>query len=145
MEEKAYQRAALVIKAVTAAVVVLGAVAGVWKYFDTAERTFRQPYWERQVSLYFEATSAAAVLASSEDEEKLEDARATFWRLYWGPLALVEDVSVARAMKRFGDCLSQGCTRQRIQHLSLDLAHACRYSLGESWDLELEELQDRSP
>ncbi len=144
MDDKTYRQRDLWLKAVTAAVVVVGAGLGLWKYLDSAERSFRQPYWERQVSLYFEATSAASLLASSENDEDLSEAEASFWRLNWGPLALVEDRSVEKAMVSFGNCLKRECPRQELQQLSLTLAHACRRSLGDSWNLKLESLEGRT-
>lgn len=141
MDERTHRQFDLGIKSVTAALAVIGIIVGLWKYFDTTEKDFRQPYWERQISLYFEATRSAATLATSDDEKKRHNAAATFWELYWGPLALVEDRAVETAMIAFGDCLKENCSRSRLQQLSLNLAHICRRSIGTSWDLKLEELK----
>ena len=143
MDERTFRQRELWVKCVTAAVVIFGTAIGLWKYLDSVEKDFRKPYWERQVSLYFEATSAAAILASSQNEKDLAEAEALFWRLYWGPLALVEDRRVEKAMFRFGKCLNQGCPKRDLQDLSLALAYACRHSLGASWDINLESLKGR--
>ncbi len=94
-----------------------------------------------QVSLYFQATSSTAIIATSDSGVSRKEAEATFWELYWGPLALVEDRAVEAAMVRFRDCLIQQCPQDELQQLSLALAHTCRQSLAESWDLTLEELE----
>jgi hypothetical protein len=39
----------------------------------------------------FEASDTVARLATEIDPIKWEKARLTFWRLYWGTLAIVED------------------------------------------------------
>jgi hypothetical protein len=57
-----------------------------------------------------------------------------FWELHWGELSMVENLEVEKAMKSMGDCLNgkcQGCPD--LKRCSLDLAHACRRSLAESW------------
>jgi hypothetical protein len=142
MDEQQHRRIDIGIKLITAVLAIIGAGMGLWKYFDAAEKEFRKPYWERQISFYFQATSSAAILATSHDQKTLKEAEAKFWELYWGPLALVEDRRVEAAMVRYGDCLEdKKCNGNSLQQLSLNLAHTCRQSLGASWNLKLEELQ----
>jgi hypothetical protein len=92
-----------------------------------------KPFLERQLRLYTEATQAAATLATSKETDELDEARKKFWSLYWGELALVEDKRVEAAMVRFGRALESGDVDQQLQQRSLELAHACRDSLAESW------------
>ena len=104
---------------------------------------YRRPLWERQIAVYFEATTAAGLLVSSEDATQLAAAERDFWKLYYGPMALVEDIGVERAMVNFGQCLRKGCEVTQLRTRALALAHACRKSLGESWAVKLPELEGK--
>ena len=73
-------------------------VFGIYQYYRSNELTYRRPYWEKQLALYLEATSTAATLASTDDESAWNDARNNFWRLYLGPLCMVENAAVESAM-----------------------------------------------
>lgn len=95
-----------------------------------------RPFLDRQLKLYTEATQAAATLATSSSREELAVARARFWSLYWGELALVEDKRVEAAMVALGRALEGGATGKDVAPLSLRLAHACRDSLAESWGVK---------
>jgi len=111
-----------------------------------------KPFLERQLELYTEATRAAAIIATSEDQEKVRSAREIFWQLFSGELALVENPEVASAMQDFGRTLimeegrneAQGDShkekepnkhleKEGLRQLSLNLASACRNSLARSW------------
>jgi hypothetical protein len=92
-----------------------------------------QPFLDRQLALYTEATQAAATLATSDDPDRLAAANARFWSLFWGELALVEDVDVEAAMVDFGAKLNDGAPRKAIEQASLKIAHACRNSLADAW------------
>jgi hypothetical protein len=65
----------------------------------TVEAT--KPFLERQLQLYTDATRAAAVIATTEDEHELGSAVERFMQLYSGELALVENEELAKAMKDF--------------------------------------------
>jgi len=95
-----------------------------------------KPFLERQLKLYTEATQAAATLATSKNRQELDAATKKFWSLYWGELALVEDKRVEAAMVQFGRALDAGSSGHALQKASLDLAHACRDSLAESWGVK---------
>ena len=95
-----------------------------------------KPFLERQLKLYTEATQAAATLATSKNRQELDAATKKFWSLYWGELALVEDKRVEAAMVQFGRALDAGSSCHELQKASLDLAHACRDSLAESWGVK---------
>ena len=131
------------IKVLGALSIIIGGAVGLWKYSDSVENQFRKPLWEKQIALYFDATSAAATLASSSDPQTLQDAENRFWVLYYGPLALVEDKDVESAMVRFSECLSNNCEKRELKGLSLRLARACRESISESWSIELDDLADQ--
>jgi len=127
------------------AVVALGGLAlGVANYLATVRRDAetrnleaRKQYLTRQLDLYTDATRAAAKLATARpDSAEYLAARARFWELYWGELSMVENREVEAAMKRMGDCLNGKCVEcSSLARCSLDLAHACRRSLAESWNV----------
>jgi hypothetical protein len=101
----------------------------------TEQRQFMKPLLEKQQSLYFEASSATAIIASSSDQRERTQAANTFWRLYWGPLAMVESTDVSGAMKSFGYCLSKEnrCDSDELRHRSLALASALEASMLKTW------------
>lgn len=124
------------------AIVALGGLAlGVVNYLATVRRDAetrnleaRKQYLTRQLDLYTDATRAAAKLATAPpDSAEYRKARTRFWELYWGELSMVENQGVETAMKRMGDCLNGTCACSSLTQCSLDLAHACRRSLAESW------------
>lgn len=92
-----------------------------------------RPFLDRQLMLYTEATKAAAILATSVKSDEIEVAKDRFWALYWGELALVEDIRVESAMVKFGDEFKNLGHGEHLRYLALKLAHGCRDSLAESW------------
>lgn len=128
--------------------VPLGAVVvfawGVYQFNRSTELSFRKPYWEKLLSLYIDACSAAATLVRTDDETEWKATRNNFWRLYFGPLCLVEDVKVEAAMYNFGTALSHSSFADRdlelLEPLCLKLAYACRDSLRADWRVPLEQL-----
>jgi len=121
-------------------IAISGFLFGVWKFAEESERGFRKPYWEKSISLYFEATSATATIASTTDETERSAAINDFWRLYWGPLVLVEDNQVSAEMIKYGNCLKNDCSPADLKRLSFSLAKAARQSLAETWNVRLDEL-----
>jgi hypothetical protein len=125
------------------AVVALGGLAlGVVNYLATVRRDVetrnleaRKQYLTRQLDLYTEATRSAAKIATAKpDSPDYAKALARFWELYWGELSMVENSAVEGAMRNMGDCLNGQCSAcPSLRRCSLDLAHACRRSLADSW------------
>lgn len=107
---------------------------------DTAQRDFMKPLLEKQLSLYFEASSAVSTIASTTDASEREKATNTFWRLYYGPLVVVETKKVSGAMERFGNCLTgeESCSKNEINNRSLALATTLQEALLKSWNLKPE-------
>ena len=123
---------------------VLGAVIvfawGVFQFIvnqnsqtETRRIEATKPFLERQLKLYTEATQSAATLATSKKVDELDSASKKFWSLYWGELALVEDMKVEAAMVQLGSALEAGSVGDQLKQYSLELAHACRDSLADSW------------
>jgi hypothetical protein len=120
---------------------------GSWQYRRTARREFEKPLREAQLKLFVEATSVAAKLATLSQEDKdWKEHYAEFLRLYYGPMAVLEEIdpksssenfTVEMAMVVFKHALDRGEPTERLRKLSLALAHACRPSLGLSWNVKL--------
>ena len=96
-------------------VAVVAVAVGVWQYRLTSLREFITPVREAQLKLYQEASSAAAQIATLQQESpEWIKARQEFLRLY-GPLAIVESfdhatdsrerLTVEHAMIIFKSCL----------------------------------------
>ena len=92
-----------------------------------------QPFLERQLRLFEEATQTVAFLATTSDSPDRAKRLERFWQLYWGELALVEHGKVESAMVAFGNALNAGADQKRLQQLSLNVTYACRNELAESW------------
>lgn len=127
----------------TSAIAIVTLIAGFIQFGTTSAFSVRQPFLEMQTKLCQSAAEHAARLASSIDPETWSESREEFWMLYWGPLAIVEDVEansrVATEMKIFGDDLkSIGTTQPTLPVSSLEqpalrVAHACRDLLSTKW------------
>ena len=129
---------------------------GIWQYredsrmrADTARLEARKPFLEKQMALCFDASDAAATLATTLDATRWQDSRERFWILYWGPLSVVERPfatgeigPVEAAMVDFGRALkplqdSPSLPLRMLEGKSLSLAHACRGLIFDSWEIEL--------
>lgn len=110
-----------------------------------SERAFMQPVLSRQMNTYFDASAAAATLASSDDPKEKAQASEMFWKLYWGPLVMLESPEVGQAMTDFGDCVKapQSCP-SGMKNLSLALASTLQTDLFASWKLNPEKYAERS-
>jgi len=104
---------------------------------EARDRTFMYPLWERQLALYFEASQAAATIATTTDSQERERAKNKFWMLYEGPLIVVESPSVSGAMKAFGECLEQ--QSGDLRDLSRQLSSAIQKSIEEGANIRLSE------
>lgn len=104
---------------------------------EARDREFMKPLWERQLVLYFEASQAAATIATTTDVKEREQATNKFWMLYEGPLIVVETPSVSGAMKAFGECLKQPCPN--LRDLSRKLSSAIQHGIQEGAEARLSE------
>jgi hypothetical protein len=89
----------------------------------------QKPFNEKRLQYYLEATSITSTIATSENDAVVIAAKARFWALYWGELALFEDDDVEDAMVKFGTALETGHT-DKLREWSLTVAHACRSRLS---------------
>ncbi|MCE3606569.1 hypothetical protein LXA47_23620 [Massilia sp. P8910] len=140
-----YQFWDLILKAVASILAVGGATAGIAKYFRSVEGTFRAPLWEKQLNLYFEVCEVAATLAAEDNLVERTLAERRFWRLYYGPLALVESPEVEQAMVEFALAIEKNPHDLKIlRSLALGLAYQCRESIAKSWRTTLPELSAKA-
>jgi len=110
---------------------------------DAAQLEAKKPFYGQYLELCSEASTAAATIATTTDPKKKLQASEVFWRLYWGPLGIVEDQGVEGAMVGFGNCLKGKCEGGTLRMLSLDLAHKCRAGVSDSWNLKLPDLPQK--
>jgi hypothetical protein len=101
------------------------------------------------MELCFEASEAAATLATATDPARWQASRETFWSLYWGPLSIVERPLAADEigpvesnMVDFGNQLkplqqNPKLPLSELQQSSLKLAHACRDLMFDSWEIDV--------
>ncbi|MEK6324617.1 MAG: hypothetical protein AABN33_23500 [Acidobacteriota bacterium] len=108
---------------------------------ENAQREFMKPLLDKQLSLYFEASSTAATIVKTTDEAERKKAINSFWRLYYGPLVIVESTEVSGAMKIFGHCLdgTEQCDEQELGDRALALATSLQKTLLNSWNMKPED------
>lgn len=140
---------------VTKILTLVGVLAGGWwavhSYNMTSEKEFRHPFWDKELTLYFDATDAASKYVALYDDTKEREAnRQKFWTLYYGQLAVVEnDEKVCEAMVDFGKCLAEPglvhaeeiCNMDDLRLRALRLSNAARMSIGVDWDTKLDSLR----
>jgi hypothetical protein len=105
---------------------------------ENAQREFMKPLLDKQLSLYFEASATAAMIVKTTDEAERKKAINNFWRLYYGPLVMVENTSVSGSMKSFGSCLdgTDQCNENDLRDRALALATSLQRALLNSWNLK---------
>jgi hypothetical protein len=130
----------------TTGIAVAALTAGFIQFGTTSAFSIRQPFLEMQGNLCRSAAEHAARLASSSDSVTWKKSREEFWMLYWGPLAIVEDVEsqaenrVEAAMVAFGailktiDQASPPLPVSSLEGPALNVAHACRDLLSTKWN-----------
>jgi hypothetical protein len=104
-----------------------------------------QPFLDRQLKLFENATETAAFIATSSDSQERNGKIQVFWQLYWGRLSMVEKGEVEGAMVRFGDDLNAKAELPVLQQDALQIAYACRDELARSWKIHDWLKEDHSP
>jgi hypothetical protein len=131
-----------ICKIVTAIVLTAGVVVGLIKYSGDRDKEIaareieiRKPLLEKRLELCLRIASDASTIASSNDPSKKEVAQEDFDNLFYGPFAVIEDMTIARGAVPFFLCLtnSKECT-QPMKALARNLATACRDSLEADWN-----------
>jgi hypothetical protein len=120
---------------------------GIWQFSEQQGQRNREPFLQKQLETSFLASETAARLATETDPVEWEKARQTFWRLYWGPLGIVEDQKVAGAMYDLGRLVpdkpvsAPTLPMKALEQPSLRLAHAARNLILASWNVDLPPLE----
>lgn len=107
------------------------------KETQSAQQEFMKPLLQNQLSLYLQATTAAATIAHSTDPTERGKAINDFWRLYDGPLIMVETQEVSGAMVQFGKCLDKTesfCDENEMTTRARALASRMQESILKSWN-----------
>lgn len=123
---------------------------GIWQFGAQQEQAGRLPFLQKQLDLCFQVTETAGRLASEADPAKWEEARGTFWRLYWGSLTMVEDPAVEAAMVVLGQSVprepvvSPILPMRTLEQPAYRLAHAARRLVLASWRVDLPSLERRA-
>jgi hypothetical protein len=130
-----------VAKIITAIAVICGVAFASYQYFSnreyqltTARIEAQKPFLDKRLQMYIDATTAAAIIATSKNEPEVKKAKEEFWKLYLGPMIVVQDPTVENPMRRFADCLqdSKNCDAP-IAELARSLAQSCNRSLTRDW------------
>jgi len=110
--------------------------------------SFQNSFWQKQLELYVKATTVAAELTQYElNSESYKKSRKDFYTYFWGPMSIVEDANVKKAMENFSSALRDyeiDPSKESLKNLrnhSYFLAQTCRNSSIKRWELESFELE----
>jgi hypothetical protein len=103
---------------------------------EAAQREFMKPLLQNQLTLYLQASAAAATISHSTDPIERGKAINEFWRLYDGPLIVVESKDVSGAMISFSSCINgtEQCDTGEMSQRSRALASRIQESILRSWN-----------
>ena len=102
----------------------------------TRRLEIRKPFSLKQQEVYFDLLNTTAILSNrTVGEPEWWTASNHFWILFWGVVPVVADEAVGAAVNYFSECLDDPGAQNGIplRNASMDLARACRSSLGEAW------------
>lgn len=139
------------ISSISAFVALGTLIWSVGTYGMNARREFEKPYYEKQMTLYFEISRVASTLATSHSEEERTKAYNRFLVLYWGEAYLVNNFEVERSMTHFYTQLVSSKDSvdrddiEELQHLSYQLTRALRKSLSDTWPVPKGNLRPETP
>ncbi len=119
----------------------IAVTANLFWNFRSAKAARKIPFLQRQLELSFEASQTVAILATTTSPETWEKARERFWQLYYGPLAIIEDVAVKKTMIQCRAFVPEtglpaSLPLTLLQQPSLDLSHDIRRLLLKTWDIK---------
>ena len=122
------------LKALGTAVALGGLLLTGIQYTRNQSVEAAKPFLEKKLKWCEEAVETTAFIATSETGGKTAAARTVrFRQLYWGVMGMVENQQITDAMIAFGDKLDGKYSSSTLRDLSLDLAHACRQEMADSW------------
>ena len=138
-----------ILKAVGGILTLSGALITALKYLDdkvnateVAKSAARKDFSIKQQEIYFNLIEITSDVSNGEvGTPGRAHAESAFWRMFWGPLIMVEDRNVAVAADAFSLALHDDPTNGALLlNKSMDVAHACRASLGDIWSLNQADL-----
>jgi hypothetical protein len=93
-----------------------------------------KPFLEKKLKWCEEAVELSSFIATAEPGNKVVAAKALrFKQLYWGAMSMVENETITQAMIAFGQKLDAKEPASSLQTGSINLAHACRQEMADSW------------
>ena len=134
------------LKAVAGILGAFGAWLALEKYFhdkskdlDATLAEAQRPFRGKRQEVYYQLLGTTAALSNKglDDPSRAKDAL-DFWILYWGAVPLVADKEVGTLVDQFAILLYKSDIETQLRNLSMDLARACRRSLG----FQIEEVLD---
>ncbi|MEY2926903.1 MAG: hypothetical protein RL367_1380 [Pseudomonadota bacterium] len=139
----------LIIAGMALAGAVVAAAFGLYWNFRSAREARKLPFLQRQLDLCFEASNLVSILATSSDPAVWQAARARFWELYYGVLAVVEDPAIENVMARCGKFIAPFGPPPELPvaalcEPSLALSHAIRDLLFKAWKINIEPLAGKT-
>jgi hypothetical protein len=101
----------------------------------------RKPFYEKQLTLYFETAKVAGMLVTEDPASPAWDAlKRRFYALYWSELSMVEDASVERSMINFETTLTNfnkdNSLGAEVQRQAYCLSHALKESIARNWTID---------
>ena len=105
------------------------------------DQEFMKPLWERELATYFLTSETVATIATTPDAAKRRSAEEQFWRLYQGPLVILETKALSEAMVAFGKCLdgTEQCSTGELRNRGLAVSSAIQLAIQEHAELRLSE------
>lgn len=103
---------------------------------EVSQREFMKPIIEKELALLFEASEIVSTIPNTSDETERKKAINNFWRLYQGPMIIIENQNIALSMKRFGQCLNgkKDCDKNEMNRYSRVLASDLRKAMIDLWN-----------
>jgi len=133
----------------TAVGLIAGGLYTLWQYLtqyrlqvNVATQSAQAPFASKRLDLCLQVTTDAANIVTTSDPKTKQQAVEDFWRLYWGPLGIVEDKDIAPALTQFGNCLKEPCKGQPLTTLAYAIAQKCRTAVSNSFSLNLHEVKE---
>jgi hypothetical protein len=128
----------VVVKAVGGGIALSGAFFAVSRYLDETSKAnhaamieARKPFMQKRQDIYYDLVLATATISNKGPGDPLRvQAETNFWLLFWGALPLVADLQVGGAVNRFSEALDNSEDVIALRNASMNLAQACRASLG---------------
>ena len=127
------------LKGIAGVVAISTFIIAASKYLDerrianrTAAIEASKPFFEKRQEVYCKLVTATSTIANRNmSDKKRKESVDDFWLLYWGELPLVADEAVGKAADTFSEILFHTPKKNvDLRNKSMDLARACRRSLG---------------